>query len=213
MASAVELRAGIDEHGNFLFPIRRYATHHENWPYIPEDFRRTDEAPDFMFYATPSHIMYLDFQAIEKLKAWYFIQLPRTGRILDLCAGSRSYYPYEVENAVWNKQLQVLGIGMNPEELSVNSVLQVVSSRKVHDLNREPNVIPLVRRPNLRAVTCALGIEYLTAPLEVLRSLRACMVRGAKVHIVVSNVCSWQKAIVKWRTGVLEDKLQMVRGK
>jgi hypothetical protein len=213
MASAPALRVQRDGNGNFLFSICRYATHRENWSYTPEDFRRLDEAPDFMFYATPRYITYIDSLAIEKLKWWYSMQLPRTGSILDLCAGSRSHYPYEVESAVWNKQLEVLGIGMNPEELRVNSVLQAASSRKVHDLNREPNVIHLVRRPNLQAVTCALGIEYLTAPLEVLRSLRACMVRGAKVHIAVSNVSSWQKAIAKWRIGVREEQMQMVRGR
>jgi radical SAM superfamily enzyme len=213
MAFVPALPEGRDRNGDFLFPFRYYTPRHESWPYTPADFKRVDESPDFMFYATPRYTTYLDPQAIEKLRAWYSMQLPHTGRILDLCASSRSYYPYQVEDAVWNKQLEVLGIGMNLEELRANSVLQTENSRKVHDLNKYPNVVRSVRSPNLKAVTCALGIEYLTAPLEVLKSLRACMVRGAKVHIVVSNTCAWQKAIVKWKAAAVEETLRMVRGK
>lgn len=201
-----------DTNGNYLFPSFRYIPRHETWPYTPENFKRVNEDPDNLFWSTPNYHISIHPDSIERLRAYYARWLPQTGRILDLCAGSRSYYPYETEAGVWSNTLKVVGVGMNFEELRVNSVLHTESSRKVHDLNMDPNVYHAVGARQFNSVTCALSIMYLTSPLKVLGSLRSCMFGGGQVHIIINNMYHKDKAITKWTTSETIETLLIVRG-
>jgi hypothetical protein len=213
MDTSVLSRVARDINGNFPFQVFRYTPRHETWPYTPEDFERGNEDPDNLFWSTPNYQTILHPETIERLRVYYIYLLPRAGSILDLCAGPRSYYPYAIETSVWGKTLEVVGVGMNLEELRVNSVLQGESSRKVHDLNEDHNVYHAVGARQFNATTCVLSIMYLTSPCQVLESLRSCMVGGGRVHIIINNMCRRDKTIKKWKTSSIRENLQMVRGK
>lgn len=213
MDTALPSRVTRDINGSFPFPVFRYAPRHEIWPYTQEDFERVNEDPDSLFWSTPNYHTILHPETIQRLRVYYGYLLPRAGSILDLCAGPRSYYPYAIETSVWSKTLEVVGVGMNLEELRVNSVLQAESSRKVHNLNEDHNVYHAVGARQFNAATCVLSIMYLTSPCQMLESLRSCMVGGGRVHIVVNNICRKDKTIKKWNTVGARERLQMVRGK
>ena len=207
--------------------VRLYKPRHDTFPYGPKDFRRDDESPDTNFYTSPRFVTHIDDNAIELLRGYYDRALPRSGRVLDFCSSWISHFPKELETlAVESKKaaasnpdedaelrvgdrestgLEVIGLGINARELSANPILK---SSILQDLNTTPD-IPSSVAP-LDASTCVVSIDYLTKPVEVLRSLINNTKSGGKVHLVVSNRCFPTKAVGRWLRVGEEEKLQMV---
>ena len=89
---------------------------------------------------------------------------------------------------------QVIGHGMNAEELAANPRL---SRWFVQNLNRDP-VLPLDDASIDAAMIC-VSIQYLQQPVAVLREAARVLRPGAPLVISFSNRCFWTKAVAVWR--------------
>lgn len=207
--------------------IHSYTPRDNSFPYGPKDFERPDETPDNVFYTSPRFVTHIDDNAINSLRNYYSRNLPPSGRILDFCSSWISHFPDELsdraiasstsvaastsseeKSGLWEhdeNMLEVIGIGMNAEELSANPILKTFI---LQDLNTKPQIPSTVSL--LDASTCVVSIEYLTKPVEVLTSVRERTKVGGKIHLVVSNRMFAQKAIRRWFGISEEEKLQMV---
>ncbi|KAI4196602.1 MAG: hypothetical protein LQ350_006475 [Teloschistes chrysophthalmus] len=194
------------------------------YPYTPSSFTRMDNTPDGDFYSQPRFVTHIDDAAIARLRTYYLHNLPRTGRVLDLCSSWISHFPPELENAAVAKNkrnseqekvdgegLEVVGLGMNKAELDANPILH---TRILQDLNTHPTLPTSLIPPTstLDATTCVVSIDYLTRPVEVLKSILDRTCEGGKVHLVISNRCFPTKVVGRWlRVGEME-RLEMVAG-
>ena len=207
--------------------VRPYTPRYDSFPYRAKDFERPDETSDKVFYTSPRFVTHIDDNAITSLRDYYSRNLPSSGRILDFCSSWISHFPKELsERAIASKKaaavsassegksvlgnddektLEVIGIGLNAEELSANPIL---ITSIVQDLNAKPQIPSSVSF--LDASTCVVSIEYLTKPVEVLTSVLERTKTGGKIHLVVSNRMFAQKAIRRWSRSDEVEKLQMV---
>ncbi|KAL8855684.1 MAG: hypothetical protein Q9178_007695 [Gyalolechia marmorata] len=153
-------------------------------------------------------------------------------RILDLCSSWISHFPSEMENLAIatarrysSKQqtparpendknneeglkLEVIGLGMNSQELAANPIF---STRIVRDLNASPLLSDDDENTaNLDATTCVVSIDYLTRPITVLRSVLSHTVAGGTIHLVISNRCFPTKVAGEWLQLGEEERLEMV---
>lgn len=98
---------------------------------------------------------------------------------------------------------------MNKSELSQN---QVLTKWTTQDLNEDPEVkIPQDEgKVRLDASTCAVSIDYLTKPVEVLQSIRRQTNDGGKVHLIISNRCFAAKVVGRWLKVSEDERLEMV---
>lgn len=207
------------------FPSTSYTPRHTSFPYTAADFRRSDPSPDSFFYDSPRFVTHIDDAAIARLRAYYLHNLPAKGRVLDLCSSWISHFPPSLEEAAIGSAarhsershktspdttakeegLEVVGLGMNAAELSANPIL---SSFICQDLNAAA-ALPTHLAP-LDATTCVVSIDYLTQPVEVLRSLLSLTKENGTVHLVVSNRCFPTKAIGRWLRVGEQERLHMV---
>ncbi|KAK8101886.1 hypothetical protein PG999_012260 [Apiospora kogelbergensis] len=202
---------------------RPYAPRHATWPYGAADFARQDPRSDASFYDTPRFVTHIDDAAIASLRAYYDAVLPRRGRILDLCSSWVSHYPADLEKAAaaqasGESGVWVTGMGMNRAELAANPVLN--NGRVVVDLNEQSDVGRALvedssvggtsQEDKFDACTLVVSIDYLTRPVEVLKSLRTVMKEGSVIHLTISNRCFPTKAIARWLRISEEERLQMV---
>ncbi|KAG8630144.1 hypothetical protein KVT40_001763 [Elsinoe batatas] len=186
-----------------------YTPRHTSWPYNTSDFTRQDSSNDSQFYGPPRFVTHIDDAAIESLRRYYDSALPNRGRILDFCSSWVSHYPARVEKAVDSGDLQVVGMGMNKAELDKNTFLN--AGRIVQDLNENPSIPSEASgQEKLDASTCVVSIDYLTKPVEVLKSLRERTKPGGLVHLIVSNRCFPTKAVSRWLRVTEDERLQMV---
>lgn len=174
---------------------------------------------------------HIDDHAIALLKRYYAENLPRKGRVLDLCSSWVSHFPTEMEDAALVGKgekknnnnngkgvlapaeqgekhydiLEVIGLGLNAAELSTNPLL---TTTILQDLNANPT-LPTSLLP-LHATVCVVSIDYLTSPLAVLSSLRDRTVQGGSVHLVLSNRCFPTKAVGRWVRSSEEERVRMV---
>jgi len=196
------------------YPTTHYTPRHPTWPYTASDFLRQDPTSDTSFYASPRFVTHIDDHAIAALKEYYSTVLPRRGRILDFCSSWISHCPPAIEEAVQRGELRVVGMGLNARELEANTVLEK-EGKIVRDLNEVPDLGVGVSGGDAEdglfdAATCVVSIDYLTKPLEVLKSLATVMKLGASVHLVVSNRCFPTKAVRRWLMVDEEERLRMV---
>ena len=191
-------------------PIRSYVPKHPDgpFPYSQADLTPMDSGDDSTFYTSARFVTHIDDNAINNVRRYYDQVLPRKGRILDFCSSWISHYPNEVTQAAASGELEVLGTGMNQLELGKNPVLKHFS---VQDLNEDPEVqLPGSSDGRLDASTCVVSVDYLTKPVEVLRSIRRQTNEGGKVHLVISNRCFPTKAVSRWLKVDEDDRLNMV---
>ncbi|KAI4185646.1 MAG: hypothetical protein L6R41_004003 [Letrouitia leprolyta] len=69
------------------------------YPYTASSFTRRDDTDDSDFYSIPRFVTHIDDAAIARLRTYYHYNLPRKGRILDLCSSWVSHFPPELEEA------------------------------------------------------------------------------------------------------------------
>jgi SAM-dependent methyltransferase len=162
-------------------------------------FRRIDETPDAQFYAFPRFVTHLDDDALDAVTHLYRKCLPSGGNILDLMSSWVSHLPHEV------KYSQVVGLGMNEQELQANRRL---TAYVVHDLNIDPH-LPFDNDSFDGAGIC-VSIDYLIHPVAVLRELARVMKPEAPLIVTFSDRCFPTKAIAMWHMLDNEGRLDLV---
>lgn len=200
------------------WPVKQYTPRHQSWPYNPSDFTRQDSSPDSSFYSAPRFVTHIDDAAIASLREYYDATLPRKGKILDFCSSWVSHYPKSIEEAAATGALQITGMGMNKAELDANQALN--NGRVLEDLNDDPDICaalsagkiitPEDESSKLDASTNVVSTDYLTKPVEVLRSLRDATKTGGSVHLTISNRCFPTKAVSRWLRVPEAERLEMI---
>nr|POE88144.1 hypothetical protein CFP56_11373 [Quercus suber] len=197
--------------------MKKYSPRHASWPYNASDFTRQDSSSDSSFYSAPRFVTHIDDAAIASLRRYYDGVLPRKGRILDFCSSWVSHYPEAIEHAAASGELRITGMGMNEPELQANDVLN--AGRVLVDLNVNPDIAGALKEAHaigdaeadqLDVSTNVVSTDYLTQPVEVLRSLRVATRVGGTVHLTISNRCFPTKAISRWLRVDEQERLLMV---
>ena len=150
----------------------------------PGFFDRIDTAPDSEFYREPRFVQHIDEATIEALTAWYGEFLFPDADVLDLMSSWVSHYPSEISLG------RVAGLGMNAAELAANDRL---TEHCVHDLNAQPQ-LPYPASSFDRA-TIAVSIQYLTRPVETMRSVARTLRPGGRLAVAMSHRLFPTKAI------------------
>jgi SAM-dependent methyltransferase len=151
-------------------------------------FERLDEGADEEFYEPARLVYHIDEHAVAALTEFYRTTLPTGSRVLDLMSSWVSHLPPEIEYG------EVIGHGMNEEELSANPRL---TRHFTQNLNANPT-LPLAD-DSLDAATICVSIQYLRHPVAVLTELHRALRPGAPLVISFSNRCFWTKAVAVWR--------------
>ena len=174
---------------------------------LPDDLARQDPSPDAHFYSQPRLVTHIDDAALQALTAHYQAVLPPPSpslALLDICSSWVSHYPPGHTGAACQR---VAGLGMNAEELAHNPAL---SERLVHDLNADPR-LPYTSSA-FDAVTCCASIDYLTAPVEVLREVHRVLRPGGACILSFSNRCFPTKAVALWLRSSDREHVRWVGG-
>lgn len=169
------------------------------WPYNPADFRRFDETTDDNFYTAPRLVRHIDEDAVSTLKKYYANNLlPNTRDVLDICSSIEAYMPA----SGWSTRRRVAGLGMNEVELSRNDTL---TEYCVRDLNVNPKLPYADNQFDL--VLCAMSIDYLTHPKEILQESARVLRPGGKVALSFSDRVFGTKAVSVWMAGGDQDHI------
>ena len=167
---------------------------------LPRDaFRRYDETPDELFYRQPRFVTHIDDAAIAAVTQLYREFLPADGALLDLMSSWVSHLPPEVSYR------RVVGLGLNHAELAKNPRL---ASFLVQNLNTTPQ-LPFADG-EFDGAALAVSVDYLTAPVAVLRDLRRVLIPGGPVVITFSNRCFPTKAVAIWHQLGDKGRLELV---
>ena len=153
-----------------------------------EAFGKLDSEADELFYEPPRLVYHIDEHAVAALTEFYRRVLPPGGVLLDLMSSWVSHLPPEIDYA------EVIGHGMNPEELAANPRL---TRRFTQNLNRD-TALPLAG-DSIDAATICVSIQYLQRPVEVLREAARVLRAGSPLVVSFSNRCFWTKAVAIWR--------------
>ena len=159
----------------------------------PAALLKDDSGDDAAFYAPARLVTHIDEAATRALTDFYRAILPGGGVLLDLMSSWVSHLPSEMTFS------EVIGQGMNAEELSANPRL---SRSFVQDLNRSP-ILPL-EDDSCDAALCCVGVQYLQRPLEVFAEVLRVLRPGAPFIVSFSNRCFPTKAVAIWRS--LDDR-------
>ncbi len=152
----------------------------------PESFKRQDETDDAIFYKEPRITTHIDSKAHENLVELYRKIFPEKGKVLDLMSSYQSHIPED-------KNLEVIGLGLNEEEMKQNSRLK---DYVIHDLNREPK-LPFGQE-EFDVVVCDLSIEYITKPLELISDIKRTLKKNGLLLFSFSNRYFPPKVIKLW---------------
>jgi SAM-dependent methyltransferase len=183
-----------------------------SWPYFDEDFTKVDTAPDAEFYSFPRIAAHhIDDDAVTALRT-HMAHVVNSEQhpvrdVLDLCASFESYVP----NA-WPGRRRVAGLGMNAAEMETNSAL---TERAVIDLN-DPRAktgdSPLLPYGDeaFDSILCALSIDYLTQPREVLRECARVLRPGGVLTIAFGDRLFATKAVSIWTGSGDEEHIEYV---
>jgi SAM-dependent methyltransferase len=153
----------------------------------PEAFTKSDRSADAAFYQKPRLVNHIDEAAVAALSAFYGMQLPPEGRILDLMSSWVSHLPPSIVG-------DVTGHGMNADELAANPRLR---EWIVRDLNAQPT-LPF-DTGSFDAVLCCAGVQYLQQPDAVFAEVARVLRPGGACIVSFSNRCFPSKAVAVWR--------------
>ena len=202
-------------------------------PFVPSHFARLDEGDDTSFYSEPRLEQHLDEGARTALTAHYkgvfncaaqrvssascIAAAGGTGTevhagldVLDLCASWTSHFPDTEPDATADASRawrfgRVHGCGMNASELAANARLTDWSLR---DLNLQPT-LPLPS-DSFDVATCALSIDYLTRPLDIVREVFRVLRPGGCFVVSFSDRMFRSKATSLWRDSSVAERLWIV---
>lgn len=119
--------------------------------------------------------------------------------ILDLMASWDSHLAASVHAG------RVVGLGLNPRELSANKAL---SERIVHDLNLEPR-LPFADG-SFDAVLCTVAVDYLIRPFEVFGEVARVLRPGGLCLVVFLNRSFPEKVVGLWREASEAERVLIV---
>lgn len=157
------------------------------WPYSEQDFARSDESDDDIFYDQPRLCYHIDDFAVSALTKYYSENFEDGEDVLDICSSWVSHFPTD-----W-KGGNVVGLGMNEYELSQN---KQISSYVVKDLNKDPTM-PF-EDDSFDKVTCVVSVDYLNKPKEVFAEIGRVLRPGGVCLLSMSNRCFPTKAFQIW---------------
>lgn len=163
-------------------------------------FKRYDESEDRCFYVYPRLTAHIDEPACNAVTQLFRELLPPGGRILDLMSSYISHLPPEVAYG------QVVGLGMNEEELRNNAQLDEFL---IHDLNVEP-ALPFADA-TFDGAACTVSVQYLTRPVTVFAEVGRVLRPGAPFIVTFSNRCFPSKAVQIWVSTGDRQHTQLVR--
>ena len=162
-------------------------------------FQRIDEDPDEVFYASPRFVEHIDKATIDKLSEYYAEIIDEKTDVLDLMSSWISHLPSEI------KLTRSSGLGMNEQELRANNQL---SDWCIHNLNTKPQ-LPYPA-DTFDYVLCAVSIQYLTAPIEVLKSALGVLRKRGRIVIAMSHRLFPTKAVSIFQNIAPEDRIKLV---
>lgn len=162
-------------------------------------FDRTDESSDELFYASPRFVEHIDLKTIQSLSDFYKDTINEEADVLDLMSSWISHYPIDLTLS------RVAGLGMNEPELSANKRL---TDWCVHNLNQQPELPYSDELFNY--VTCAVSIQYLTSPIEVLQSVRRVLRNEGKIIIAMSHRLFPTKAVAIFQKLPPKERVELV---
>ena len=166
----------------------------------PSYFRRYDESDDSAFYLYPRLTAHIDTLACDAVSGLFRELLPTDGHILDLMSSFVSHLPPELHPR------QVVGLGMNEEELRNNPQLD---EYLIHDLNSDP-ILPFADA-SFDGAVCTVSVQYLTHPVEVFVEVGRILRPGAPFIVTFSNRCFPSKAVQIWVTTDDRQHVALVR--
>jgi len=197
----------------------------DNWPYTSADLNRLDNSLDSQFYQQPRFVTHIDDDAIEALSEFYKQQFTEylmkttssSGKeqddkidVLDVCSSWISHLPAPSSSPSSNtiiKYGQVVGLGMNQEELQANKQL---TSFVTKDLNDSPTLEEEFQDESFDFVLNVVSVDYLTSPLEVFQEMYRVLKPGGVALISFSNRCFPTKAVAMWLQADEIDRITIV---
>jgi SAM-dependent methyltransferase len=165
----------------------------------PEAFAKQDGGDDLDFYAPPRLVTHIDGSAVEALTRHYADRLKSGDRVLDLMSSWLSHLPVNLE-------LEVVGHGMNEDELSANPRL---GRWFVQDLNQ--NAVLPEPADAYDAVLVCVGVQYLQRPLAVFREIRRVLKPDGVAIASFSNRCFPTKAVAIWQALDMNGQAALIR--
>ncbi|PCD03839.1 methyltransferase type 11 [Sphingomonas spermidinifaciens] len=165
----------------------------------PEAFAKQDGGSDLDFYAPTRLVTHIDEAAVEALTRHYASRLKPGDRVLDLMSSWVSHLPPGLD-------LEVVGHGMNAEELAANPRL---GRWFVQDLNQDA-VLPEADEA-FDAVLVCVGVQYLQHPLAVFREIRRVLKPEGVAIASFSNRCFPTKAVAIWRALDMSGQAALIR--
>jgi SAM-dependent methyltransferase len=197
-ARILDIWAAGDEHGGSCNDVAEMVTLNgpgmqARWRGRPTDFwhdqpfARVDSDADAAFYAEPRMVSHVDRTASAEIARLYRRLLPPDGRVLDLMGSWESHL------SARHGLDEVVGLGMNAEELAANPLL---AEYRVHDLNLAP-VLPF-GDAEFDAVICSLSVEYLVNPFVVFAEVARVLRPGGRFVVTFSNRWFPPKVIRTW---------------
>jgi SAM-dependent methyltransferase len=183
----------------------------DSWPYFAEDFTRADPAPDSDFYSFPrTTAHHIDDDAVSALRAHMAVVVRAKEHVvrdvLDLCASFESYLPDS-----WPYRRRVAGLGMNITEMNGNAGLTetVVVDLNVPQTTDRQRILPY-GDTEFDVVLCALSIDYLTQPREVICECSRVLRPGGLLLIAFSDRLFAEKAVAIWTGSEDEEHVEYV---
>jgi hypothetical protein len=196
-ATVGSVRSKIMERGGSLRhwgeEITRGVGMQARWNGVPTDFfsdgpfRRKDETLDTQFYRKPRLVQHIDDAAIGIIKQIYGRFVESGMRVLDLMSSWQSHLPEGL------RLKEVIGLGLNVEELNRNPVL---NDHVVHDVNSHPE-LPF-ETAHFDVAVCTVSVEYLTRPMDVFAEVARVLKPQGWFVVTFSNRWFDPKSITIW---------------
>ena len=162
-------------------------------------FERSDNESDDVFYEQPRMVAHVDEATLSSLTDFYRDFVPADADVLDLMSSWISHLPQELTLS------RVAGLGMNAQELAANAQL---TEWCVQNLNQNPQ-LPYADDSFDRAMI-VVSIQYLTQPVDVLRSVFRVLKPGGAIAIAMSHRLFPTKAIAAFQGLQRDDKMKLV---
>jgi len=162
--------------------------------------QKLDESNDENFYSNPKFVYHLDANFRNYLSSVYKNEIKDNSIVLDLMSSWDSYLPLE------NKYKQVIGHGLNRDELEKNKILDSFWNQNFN-LNQK---IPL-DSSSIDYCLMVAAFQYLQYPEALISDIARILSNEGKIIISFSNRAFWHKAPNIWTTSTEEERLKYVR--
>jgi SAM-dependent methyltransferase len=162
-------------------------------------FKRMDQEDDARFYSMTRLTHHIDATARAEISDLYSKLLDKNSSVLDFMGSWESHLSKDL--ALSN----IIGLGMNEEELSANKQL---NDYVIHDLNLD-QILPFEDN-QFDAAVCTVSIEYLTYPLKIMTEIARVIKPSGKFIVTFSERWFPPKAITLWTQLHPFERMQLV---